>query len=378
MEKKKKSLIPVAWLFYLIIMFEVIYMISPFAFYYYSAYGPVLNFLNNHPQTAWLCSFFLPHFTDSTSLILNSLMSIGMTFFVVGLVIFITGAGQIYYAKFTKKGAVTGGLYRFIRHPQYTAFSLMGFGLLLIMPRFIVLIMLVTMFFVYYFLAMKEENECREKFDKDFEDYVKKTSMFVPLRINPPVKLPVLPESGFKRVLAILVLYGIVLTLSITVGYGLRNYSLSSISVLFNKDLATISTALKSKTDIEKILEISLRNPEVLEKLEQDGYGKGEKFLNYIVPLNWFFGDLPLEERPEWATDGHYKPKRFNKALYKVLFTKAILSTDQNVYGLDIVKKTVARIPVLVVKLDTITEEIIAIEKPILYSQYGNIPIPLF
>jgi len=30
---------PVAWLFYLVIGFEILYMISPFALYYYATYG---------------------------------------------------------------------------------------------------------------------------------------------------------------------------------------------------------------------------------------------------------------------------------------------------------------------------------------------------
>ena len=48
-----------AWavvLFYVLIGFEIIYMISPFGLYYYSVYGQGLDFLNEHAATAWLCA----------------------------------------------------------------------------------------------------------------------------------------------------------------------------------------------------------------------------------------------------------------------------------------------------------------------------------
>jgi protein-S-isoprenylcysteine O-methyltransferase Ste14 len=122
----------VAWLFYLLIVFEIIYMISPFALYYYSSYGPALNFLHQWPLTAWVTGFFLPHYTESSLWILNHVSDIGGIIFSAGLVLFLTGAAQIYYSKFFKKKAVTAGLYRFIRHPQYSAFSIMGLGVLLI------------------------------------------------------------------------------------------------------------------------------------------------------------------------------------------------------------------------------------------------------
>ncbi len=42
---------PAARIFYLVIVFEIIYMVSPFRIYYYSTYGPSLNFLPR-PQKA--------------------------------------------------------------------------------------------------------------------------------------------------------------------------------------------------------------------------------------------------------------------------------------------------------------------------------------
>src|SRR5439155_8698452 len=62
-----------AWVFYAIIVFEILFMISPFALYFYSAYRPVLDRLDRWAWTAWLTQFFLPHFSETTSRPLHTL-----------------------------------------------------------------------------------------------------------------------------------------------------------------------------------------------------------------------------------------------------------------------------------------------------------------
>jgi protein-S-isoprenylcysteine O-methyltransferase Ste14 len=369
----KKKLAPVAWLAYLLIGFEIVYMISPLALYYYSAYGPSLNFLHHWPQTAWLSQFFLPHYTESSSWILNSFHNVGWKIFWAGLILFLLGAGQIYYAKFTKQGAVTGGLYRFMRNPQYTAFAIMGFGVLLIWPRFLVLVMYVTMLFVSYWLAKHEEKECEEKFGERFKTYAANTPRFI------PVKFPAIPwpESGLKRVAANLLLFGAIMLLAVSIGISVRNYALNRSAILYTNDAATIATALMSKAEMEKTLQIALAPAEVQNKLAQAGYGAGAKLLNYIVPLSWFLPDLPLEKWPE-GVHGHHQPKSFNRDEYKVLFTKAKLSTGKPIADDDIIKKTVAREPLIVVKVNKASGEILGIEQPPAYVRWGNIPTPLF
>lgn len=382
-EKVKKGIVSIVWIFYLFIVFEIIYMVSPFALYYYSAYGPSLKFLHNWSITAWLSGFFLPHFTESSSWILNIFHGLGWQLFLVGLVIFLIGAGQIYYVKFTKKGAVTSGLYRFVRNPQYTSFSIMGLGVLLIWPRFMVLVMFVTMLFVYYFLAKKEEKECENKFGEDFKTYVEKTSMFIPGDSYFLKRLPSLPKSGLKRIVATLFLFLSVISLSLIAAFGLRNYSIATISTLYTKDAATISTLLINQAEMEKILEIALKYPDVQRRLTQAGYGAGEKFLNYIVPLDWVVPDLPLDSASD-SIHGHSQSEQFNRDEYKVLFTIAELSKEKSITkveqieGADIIKHTLSRTPIIVVKLNKATGEILGLETPPSYVLWGDISTPLF
>src|SRR5437879_10798022 len=56
-----------AFVFYALIMIEVMVMISPFAFYWYSFYSPTLQTLHRWHSTAWLECFMLPHAVISQS-----------------------------------------------------------------------------------------------------------------------------------------------------------------------------------------------------------------------------------------------------------------------------------------------------------------------
>ncbi|MCC5906853.1 MAG: hypothetical protein JJU13_11630 [Balneolaceae bacterium] len=73
-------------------------------------------------------------------------------------------AVRIYWNKLKKRGAVTDGIYRHIRHPQYLALMIASFGMVLIWPRYLVLFGFITVCFAYYFLARMEEKICEDKF----------------------------------------------------------------------------------------------------------------------------------------------------------------------------------------------------------------------
>src|SRR6266852_3456629 len=49
------------FLAYLLITLEMLFMVTPFALYYYSVYSPLLAGPFGLPATAWLPAFFLPH-----------------------------------------------------------------------------------------------------------------------------------------------------------------------------------------------------------------------------------------------------------------------------------------------------------------------------
>jgi hypothetical protein len=81
---------PAARAFYVVLVFEILFMISPAALFFYSVYGPVLGFLDGAPATAWLTQFFLPHIAATGNPPLHAHVA-GGSLIVLGLIVFLAG-----------------------------------------------------------------------------------------------------------------------------------------------------------------------------------------------------------------------------------------------------------------------------------------------
>ncbi|MHC4502677.1 MAG: methyltransferase family protein [Planctomycetota bacterium] len=149
---------------------EPVWMLLPFAGF---LYGSVLNIslISRLRVVSRLAHFVLP---------VHTLFPTGLVLMGLGTLVFLAGAGQIYYAKLARRGLVTGGLYRFARHPQYTALVLFGAGALLTWGRLIAWIAFAGMMCLYYFLARKEERGCAEAFGDDYRAYAARTPFAFP------------------------------------------------------------------------------------------------------------------------------------------------------------------------------------------------------
>ena len=364
-----RAIVPAIWLAYVAIVFEILFMISPAALYYYSTYGPSLNFLHASPSTAWLTQFFLPHFSATTSPVLDSLRGVGQLLLLLGLLLFGTGFFQIYWAKFRGREAVVGGLYRWARHPQYTALAIMGLGTLLVWPRFTVLIGYLTMLFLYAWLARFEERNCLRRFGASYREYMERTGMFHPLPRLPSL----LPESGAKRVGAGLALYVVVVAGAVGIAHQLRDWSLGHVSAVYRDDLAALSPALLTSLEIDLALEVAASGQGVGERLAAEG--AEAKFLAYVVPESWRLPDLPMENVAH--AGGHLTPADFDRRLYKVLFTR-VRTHDPEAGGPEIVKRAYGREPLLLVHVNTETGSVTGVETPPSHVRWGDIPTPMF
>ena len=96
---------------FFIMALEVVIMISPFAFFFYSVFNPIFHFLGQFPATRWTTSFFLPHMILPPTLFLQSLRVLGSVLFVVGFLLFTVCALQVYLGKIFKWGIADRGLY---------------------------------------------------------------------------------------------------------------------------------------------------------------------------------------------------------------------------------------------------------------------------
>lgn len=86
-----------------------------------------------------------------------------------------------YWSKKTGKGTlVTTGIYRFIRHPQYTGLLLLSFGMICEWATVPLLLIYPVMIFMYVRLAKREEKDMIAEFGDSYKEYMKKTKMFIP------------------------------------------------------------------------------------------------------------------------------------------------------------------------------------------------------
>jgi protein-S-isoprenylcysteine O-methyltransferase Ste14 len=364
-------------MFYIFIGLEFLYMASPFAIYFYSVYKPGLTLINSSPTLAWLCTIFMPHIVGNTSSILiNSHNYAGAVLAFIGFFTFMAGAAQVYYYKLTKKGAVTGGIYDFIRHPQYVSLVVCSFGLLLLWPRYIVLISFITMLFAYYFLAKVEEKECEKKFGESYVTYKNKTHMFIPMNIRFLKNLPTLPESKFKKGIAIFIIYIVALTIGLSMAIGLRSLSLNSLYALDRKDAVYISTSKINMNSLEKIVNIDLESNYVKKVIDSDNDDPNIKLLNYVLPSSWQISEIPMNEVK--GASGHEMPKNYDPDLWKIIFTQALIQPGKHPEGRNILMYTKKRIPLVEVWVDLKANKVTQIKDVPKTTKFGDIPLPLY
>jgi protein-S-isoprenylcysteine O-methyltransferase Ste14 len=86
-----------------------------------------------------------------------------------------------YWSKETGKGSlVKKGVYRYIRHPQYTGLLLLSLGMMVEWATMPMLILYPVMAGMYVRLAKREENDMLAEFGHEYEEYMKTTKMFIP------------------------------------------------------------------------------------------------------------------------------------------------------------------------------------------------------
>lgn len=112
-------------------------------------------------------------------------MYIGTALMLIGVALVIMG-WNVVYKRYWRKGEgqgelVTDGIYRFIRHPQYTGFMLITLGMLLDWATLPMLIMWPILSVMYYRLARREEREMEAQFGEAYRNYLRQTSMFLPM-----------------------------------------------------------------------------------------------------------------------------------------------------------------------------------------------------
>ena len=353
-------------LFYGLIAFEFFYMASPFAAYFYGVYKPCLTLLDKFPAISWITGFFLPHLVEDTkSGLINSLRTIGAITAGIGFITFLVCAFQVYYAKLFKKGMVKGGLYTIIRHPQYTAFSVCSFGLLLLWPRYLVLIMFITLLFAYYLLAKAEERECENKFGDDYIRYKNRTFMFLPF-FN-------IPYPKKQKALFLIVLYILVLFVALQTGRYIKHSSIASLYSECEGKATYVSIFKMPANQMNTIVATLNKNEKIRNLLKEQ---ENELLISYILPTDMYISEIPM-----------VKPQNENCHVYnsrysincKIVYTQAKLPNGKVKDENDALFNAIQLYPLIEAWYDIRTKTITKIiELPASSIQYKNTPEPIF
>jgi protein-S-isoprenylcysteine O-methyltransferase Ste14 len=361
--------------FYLVLVLEFLFMISPLALHFYVGYGPVLRVLHASPLTSWLTGFFLPHFSQTTSAALNVLKPIGFFLAFGGLIAFLAGAVHLYTSKLLRQGAVTGGLYRVIRHPQYAALAVLGLGTVLIWPRFLVLASFVVMLCLYDLLARWEEARCLERFGEPYSEYLGRTGRFFP-RFGPPRKREVIERMVEISPLPRLAVSAAVLVVSLVTAFGLREMTLHNLSVFYEGNRAVLSPAVLDRSELERAYRIAKNDVELNAQLSS--LEPSSPMVVHVVPADWYLPDLPLHGIDEILRErGGHETTRSVGRTFKVLFARARTHRPKAV-GPELIKSTFGLDPILIVAVDTGEGEIRGHAFPPATVVWGDIPTPLF
>ena len=284
---KTKAIGGSAIVLYFIIGLEIVIMISPFAGFFYSVFNPFLLETAKYPATRWLSSFFLPHMVVPPDDFLKLIRIMGSVLFVSGMAGFLVCALQVYANKFLKKGTALKGLYSVIRHPQYVMLGIAGIGLSILWPRFLVVVLWLVMVLLYYFLSKDEERRMLKDYPETYRDYMEKTGMFLPKKIERLVA----PSSGLGTATIFVVLF------AITIGgaFFLRDYTLKHLIIWTDANVSSLAIIPDDMMRMEHRMPDILNLQEVKSRLNDN-----EHYLVYFLPANYIMQGLIADTGGDW------------------------------------------------------------------------------
>lgn len=104
-------------------------------------------------------------------------MGLSLAAILAGYILMSKGWRQVHGAR---GGLVTGGVYAFVRHPQYTGLFLMTGGFIVQWPTAITLLMWPVLLYAYVRLARSEERVIRQRVGTAYAEYAAHTPTFFP------------------------------------------------------------------------------------------------------------------------------------------------------------------------------------------------------
>ncbi len=282
-----------------VVAFEIVIMISPFALFFYAVFNPFLLALDHKAATRWLTAFFLPHLVVPPDPFLIAIRVAGSVLFVVGMLAFLLCAIQVYVGRLWRPGVAARGLYAVVRHPQYVSLAAAGIGLAIMWPRFLTLVLLAVMFFLYYVLAKDEERRMLTRYGDGYRAYGERTGMFLPRSIERllPGRRTVAELPGPGKLVAILCL---LLFVTVGGGFALRAYAVDHLPLARIGGVDVIAITAEDVKAMDAILPSVLQAPEVAARLPGAAGRDGHRLLAYVIPIDYTMQGMIADTGEEW------------------------------------------------------------------------------
>ena len=391
-----------------IVALEIAIMISPFAFYFYAVFNPVLLALNQSPLTRWLTAFYLPHMVAPPNGVLAAIRVAGSVFFVLGIIIFLFCAAQVYLGKLLKRGIASKGLYALIRHPQYLGLGLAALGLAIMWPRFLTLVLFAVMLFLYYILAKDEERRMTNRFGESYKAYQERTGMFLPHPLEKALVRNHNPKSlSFWKAS---ILFLVLLVIIVGSGFIVRAYTVHHLPLeqIDHVDVITITKAdlMPAKQLVTSILQDDV----VASKLKTIENSTDNRLLAYFIPIDYVMQGMIADTGGEWKlfeqhktmgmiTDYIFHPfahlaeghahhvgvKRHDSNMHdspamkrRIIFVEVSAGNRTLTSPVDDFRINNARKPLFFVDVHLHTGEILRVRDTPAGSGWGTLPTPLF
>lgn len=360
---------------YALVALEFFYMVTPFAAFFYAALRPGLDVLARVPGGRWLTSFFLPHYAETRSALVDAHEVVGLVLFVGGLLAFAGGAVQIYGAKLRQLGAVTGGIYRWVRHPQYAALIASGLGMVLVWPRFLVLALFVTMAFAYRALAAIEEAECAARFGAPYLAYLARTRRFLPwpVRESGAAEVAALAAPGPAALLRGLLRWAAALALALALAHAAQGRALGALYLHETEAATYLSLARIPDVRLRAAAQAAERDPQVAATLA-GARARGASLLVYVLTEGSYVSEVPMR-RPAGAECHGMAPEAPDRG-HVLVVTEVKVDGSAPARGPELLRHAVARRPLLEVRLDA-GERVQAVAGPLEEQRYEGSPVPV-
>jgi hypothetical protein len=180
-----------------------------------------------------------------------------------------------------------------------------GIGLAILWPRFLSLVLLAVMLFLYYLLAKDEERRMLSRYGASYRDYVSRTGMFVPrvAEARLPADDASLYRVSMRKALGVL---AVLLVVIVGSGFAMRSYTIHQLPLTSVDGVDAIAITADDLTTARDLLPDVLRDEAVATRL-RSGTREGDRVLAYVIPVDYTMQGMIADTGPEWRLFDQHK-----------------------------------------------------------------------